>query len=164
MKKNCDEIMDLFLELDKNQRLPLKVTLHLLFCKKCRTEVRLFTLAEKTCSQPLKVPLADNDAIIDMLMTKINPNYSKDGKIAHISMTKWIVSGITMILAMLMFLVLRPYVASTTLDISFCILFTCVISAYCAIFVGSNMDFFIKKIETMKDIQSNIHIHIPGLN
>ena len=162
MKKNCDEIMDLFLELDKNQRIPLNVSLHLIFCKKCRTEVRLFTLAEKTCAQPLKVPLTDNDSIIDMLMSKINPDYIRDGEIAHISMKRWIISGVTMILAMLMFLVLRPSVASTVLDISFCILFTCVVSTYCAIFVGSNMDFFIKKIETIKDIQPNINL--SGLN
>ena len=153
--------MDCFLDLDKNERLPVKVTLHLLFCKKCRTEVRLFTLAERTCAQPLKIPVADNDTIIDILMAKINPEYVRGGKIAHISMRRWIMSGVAMILAMLMFLVLRPYVASSALDISFCILFACVVSAYCAIFVGSNMDFFVKKIETIKDSQM---FHIPGLN
>ena len=108
------------------------------------------------------MPLTDNDSIIDMLMSKINPDYIRDGKIVHISMKRWIISGVTMILAMLMFLVLRPSVASTVLDISFCILFTCVVSTYCAIFVGSNMDFFIKKIETIKDIQPNINL--SGLN
>ena len=70
--------MDRFLELDKNERLPLGVTIHLLYCKKCRTEVRLFTMAEKVCAQPLKIPVADNDKIISLLMKKIDPSYDEN--------------------------------------------------------------------------------------
>lgn len=158
MKKNCDQIMERFLELDKNERLPLQVTMHIIACKKCRTEVRLFTLAERVCAEPLKIPAADNDTIINMLMRKIDPEYVSNGRIAHISMRRWIVSGIAMIIAMCMFLFLHSSIASNALDIAFCILFTCVVSAYCAIFVGSNMDFFVKKIETIKDFQVNLRI------
>ena len=45
-KEKCDRIMDSFLELDKNQKIPFRITWHLLTCKKCRTQVRLCTLAE----------------------------------------------------------------------------------------------------------------------
>lgn len=152
--------MDRFLELDKNERLPLGVTIHLLYCKKCRTEVRLFTMAEKVCAQPLKIPVADNDKIISLLMKKIDPSYDENAKVMHISMRRWIVSGVAMILAMLVFLFVRSSVPSNALDIAFCLLFTCVVSAYCALFVGSNMDFFVKKIETLKDFS----LRIPGIN
>ncbi|MBE6344245.1 MAG: hypothetical protein J6B32_06090 [Spirochaetaceae bacterium] len=160
MGKKCDQIMDCFLELDKNQRLPWSVSLHILFCKKCRTEIRLFSLAEKKCAEPLKVPLVGNDEIITLLMKKIDENYVEEGKIAHISMRKWIVSGILMILAMLVFLVSRPMFSNDALDLAFFILFACIVSAYCAIFVSSNIDFFVKKIETLKDGSNTLHIQI----
>ena len=50
MSKICEERMNEFLMLDKNERIPLRVTLHLLKCAKCRSEVRLMTMAERVCS------------------------------------------------------------------------------------------------------------------
>lgn len=151
MKEKCSIIMDKFLELDKNDRIPLNLTcvLHFLVCKKCRTQVRLMTVANKVCAEPLKMPLSDNDRAIELLMKKIDSEY--DSQTYHISMRRWIVSGIIMILAMLVFLFSRSFLSSEALDFAFFFIFSSVISAYCAIFVGSNMDFFIKKIETFKD-------------
>jgi len=149
MKEKCSIVMDKFLELDKNDKIPLNLTLHFLVCKKCRTQVRLMTVANKVCTEPLKMPLSDNDRAIELLMKKIDSEY--DSQTYHISMRRWIVSGIIMILAMLVFLFSRSFLSSEALDFAFFFIFSSVISAYCAIFVGSNMDFFIKKIETFKD-------------
>lgn len=151
MKKNCSLIMDRFLELDKHQALPLKLSLHLLACKKCRTQVRLMTLAQKTCSHALSVPTSDEDKAIILLMQKIDPNYKPDTPVNHISMRRWIFSGLAMIAGMLFFMVYSKSLNNSALDIAFYCFFACAICAYCAIFVGSNMDFFVKKIETLNE-------------
>ena len=109
------------------------------------------TMAERRCSEPLSIPATDSDLAIAMLMRKIDPSYTPELTGGHISMRRWIVSGIAMILGMLFFLLSPNAMNNTTLSISFYLFFACAISAYCAIFVGSNMDFFVKKIETLND-------------
>lgn len=148
--KNCTQIMNQFLELDKNQRIPLKLTLHLLLCKKCRTQVRMLTKAEKIASEPLKVqvPLTDNS--IEAVLRQINPQYDYEESKSPISLGRWIVSGAAMVCLMLLFGILTRGSSSQALLISFYLLFAGVVTAYCAFFVGCNMDFFVKKIETMK--------------
>ena len=34
--KECNSVMEEYLSLDKGERIPLPITLHLLSCKKCR--------------------------------------------------------------------------------------------------------------------------------
>lgn len=151
MSKPCTTIMNQFLELDKNQQLPFKTTLHLLTCKHCRTQVRLMTMAEKYCKEPLVVPAEDSTQAIITLMQKIDSNYLTETPVAPISLRRWIVCGITMILGMLFFIFHSIYIDSIALNVTFYCFFACAISAYCAIFVGSNMDFFVKKIETLNE-------------
>lgn len=151
MSEKCTDTMNRFLELDKHQAIPLRVSLHLLCCRKCRTQVRLMTMAERSCSEPLSVPATDSDLAIAMLMKKIDPSYTPELTGGHISMRRWIVSGIAMIFGMLFFLFSSNSLNNSTLNIVFYLFFACAISAYCAIFVGSNMDFFVKKIETLID-------------
>ena len=151
MSQTCTNIMNRFLELDKHEALPLRVSAHILLCKKCRTQVRLMTMAEKTCREPLSIPTEDSNQAISLLMKKIDPNYQPGKPIAHISMRRWIVGGITMIFGMLFFLIYSKSLNNSTLDITFYSFFACAVTAYCAIFVGSNMDFFVKKIETLNE-------------
>lgn len=127
----CDAIMDEFMALDKNEKLPLKVTLHLLNCEKCRTEVRLLTMAEKIAARTMVVSNTDND-------------FSRDNPV---SLKNWILSGIIMIVFMLSFLILSSSLHSDSLTLAFALVFAFVITAYCALFVGVNLDFFVKKIE-----------------
>lgn len=151
MSENCNATMSRFLELDKNQSLPLKVTLHLLVCRKCRTTVRLMTMAEKTCKDPLVLPADDSIQAITMLMQKIDPDYQPETPVAPISMRRWIVCGIAMIFGMLFFVLSSKSIDNMALNVTFYCFFACAICAYCAIFVGSNMDFFVKKIETLNE-------------
>ena len=76
-KEKCNKIMDKFLELDKNQKLPFSVTWHLLCCKKCRSQVRLCSIAEKTVAKPLNTSLPlDNDSLLS-IMSQIDGKYKK---------------------------------------------------------------------------------------
>ena len=112
----CEKNMDAFLSLDKYERIPLGVTLHLLTCKKCRTQVRYLTLAEKYASEPIRAtPIRD---ALENIPVK------------PVSMAKWVISGFLMIFLMVIFGVL--------------------VTVYCALFVGTNMDFFIKKMPRME--------------
>lgn len=151
MKNCCERHMTSFLELDKHQVIPLRITLHLLVCKKCRTQVRLMTMAERTCSQPLLVPADDSEQAIALLMKRIDPSLTPQNPCKPISMRRWIWSGAAMILGMLFFMVHSKSMYNPTLEIAFYCFFACAICAYCAIFVGSNMDFFVKKIETLNE-------------
>lgn len=151
MSKTCNEIMNHFLELDKNQILPLRITFHLLTCKKCRSQVRFMTMAEKHCKEPLSVPAEESSQAIISLMQKIDPEYLAKTSVAPISMRRWIVCGVAMILGMLFFMFHSKHVDSIALNVTFYCFFACAISAYCAIFVGSNLDFFVKKIEILHE-------------
>ena len=63
--KKCSQMMEKYLELDKNTRLPVSVTTHLLFCKECRSKILLLSKAQKLTSQILKIssPVTDQSII-----------------------------------------------------------------------------------------------------
>ena len=130
--ETCEKNMDKFLALDKYERIPLGVTLHFLCCKKCRTQARYLTIAERYTSEPIRETPVKN-------MLENIP-------IKPVSMAKWIISGIIMILMMVVSGILLNKTESQAFAIILNINFGLIITAYCAIFVGTNMDFFIKKI------------------
>jgi hypothetical protein len=146
--KTCDEMMDIFFSLDKNERYPLRLTLHLLSCAQCRTQVRLCTLAEKICAEPLARPADEADVM--RLMARVRQHMPEQSDTSPISLRRWIVSGVTMILAMMLFAVISPKSSGNYLQLAFYLVFAGAVTAYCAIFIASNMDFFIKKIETIR--------------
>ena len=134
--KICEKTMEDFLMLDKNERLPFKTTLHLLKCKKCRSEVHALTLAEKYAAEPLR-----HSSLKEML---------ENIKVKPVSMTKWIVWGVVMIFLMVTFGLILNRLDQTAFAILFNIIFGILITVYCALFVGTNMDFFVKKIEKIQ--------------
>ena len=145
-KKNCENIMDTFLSLDKDEHIPLKVSLHLLACPKCRTQVRMMTKAEHLAKVPLSQAVSESDSVIASVLKKIDTQkgYSTQNPI---SLRQWVVSGILMILLMLSF-GLYTAESSEELKIAFYLVFALIITIYCAMFIGCNIDFFIKKINT----------------
>ena len=128
--EKCETTMDKFMELDKNERIPLSVTLHLLCCKKCRNQVHYLTLAEKYATQPTERSFSE---IFD------------DMEFKPVSMKKWIVWGIIMIVLMASFAIILTGKGEKNLAIIVNVIFGVLLTAYCALFVGSNLDFFIKK-------------------
>lgn len=129
----CNITMDNFLSLDKNERIPLKITLHLLKCKKCRSQVHYLTLAEKYAVQP------SNQLSIKESLENID--------IKPVSMTKWIVSGIIMIIMLVIFCLFLNKIDRTSFAIIFNIIFGVLVTVYCSLFMATNIDFFIKKTE-----------------
>lgn len=128
----CEKNMDVFLSLDKNERIPLGVTLHLLKCKKCRSQVHYLTLAERYASEPIRT-----NGIKEML---------ENLPVKPVSMTKWIFWGVVMILLMVNFVLFLNKIDQKTFAIIFNIIFGILVTAYCTLFVGTNIDFFVKKI------------------
>lgn len=149
--QKCEQTMDGFLEMDKNSRIPLNITLHLLACKKCRSQVRALTLAERASIAPLHIETPISDKSIVALMRKIDPSYKVAGdKLKPITLRRWIISGIIMILAMSIFTSFNFADNGSLLSVYFYLIFAGVITSYCALFIGSNMDFFIKKFSPIK--------------
>lgn len=131
----CEKRMNEFMMLDKNERIPVKVTLHLLKCRECRTQVHYLTLAEKYAGEALK-----RKSLLERL---------ENMDVKPVSMGKWIVWGILMLVMMVISGLFLNESDSKSLAIIFNLLFGLLITAYCAIFVATNMDFFIKKINKM---------------
>ena len=156
-RSKCDKMMDKFLMLDKQERIPLDVTFHLLKCKKCRTQVRYLSKAEKYASEPLKVSVPITDSKISAILKAANPRWSTENfKIKPVSMAKWIVCGILMLLFMTTYTFTAAKLGNEEANTFFYITFGIVITAYCAIFIASNLDFFIKKISSFTD-ETNCH-------
>lgn len=144
--ENCNRIMDIYLALDKGEKVPLEVTIHLLTCKNCRKQVQMLKAAEKLARAPLEIPVPMDDFSIEAVMAKIDPNYTNAKN--PISIAKWIVGGIAMILFMLTFGLSSYSEANKGIMIAFYTLFAGCVTAYCAMFIGTNMDFFVKLLET----------------
>ncbi len=145
--KNCNDAMEEYLRLDKGERIPLGLTLHLLVCKNCRKQVRLLKQAEKSavpnpCSQT-----ALDDAAILAVMNKI---MTKSGSQKNpISLSKWIIGGILMILLFIAFSVFAKPGSNRFLTLSTYIELAAIVTVYCVLFIRSNMDFFVKKINSI---------------
>ncbi len=142
--KKCEFYMNEFLKLDKNDRLPLSLTIHLLLCKDCRTIVRKLTLAEQACRTSMEKTADYYDPSVSAIMKSIIPEYEIK-EMPPLSLKRWIVSGILMIIAMLFFGITEG-ASNSQLSLSFYLVFAGIVTAYCAMFVGCNMDFFVKHI------------------
>lgn len=149
--EKCTQIMTDYLALDRNEHVPLSITAHLLVCKKCRTEVRLLTMADKACTQPLSIPIPLNDETITSIMKAIIPDYKgeQDFSLGKVSLKRWVISGTLMIFAMLFFGI-NSYSHDPRIAILIYLIFAAVITVYLALFVASNMDFFVKKLENFQ--------------
>ena len=147
MKHNCTYYMDQYLSLDKGEHLSLELTLHLLICPKCRTEVRSLLKAEKLLKKPLKIPVPIENDTITTVMKGIDPNYNPQEH--RVSFRQWIITGLFMLLCVTVLSILAIPVTEMIALLSYG-MFALMIVVYCVAFIGSNLDFFIKKIETAK--------------
>lgn len=142
--KNCENFMDQYLMLDKGDILPLKLSIHILTCRECRREIRLLTKAQNIAGKPLKITVPKTDKTITEAMQKINPDY--DSSKVKVPLFQWIISGVIMILAFFLF-GLFTNTPTHQVNAIYYLLFALSITAYCMLFVGTNLDFFIKKID-----------------
>lgn len=149
--KNYNEIMDEFLKLDKNERIPLTLSLRLLCSRKCRTEVRLLTKAEKLAEKPISLQMTVTDESIAAVIKQINPKLAESPEMKNpFPLSRWVIAGVIMMFLMIVFGVLTRASSDQLVVVPFYFLFAIVVTTYCSFFVGCNMDFFVKKIETHK--------------
>lgn len=146
MKKNCDFYMDIFFALDKNERLPLSLTAHLLFCRKCRNFVRKFSLLEKKCSmENMKKISCGSKNVVD-IMRRLDSAYEMYNlQKERVSMRQWLAAGVSLMLCVVLFELLAFFASADFFVFPLSLFFAFSIIMYCAAFVGTNMDFFIKK-------------------
>lgn len=150
-KEVCEKIMDSYIALDRGEVVPFKVWIHLLFCSQCRTEVRFLSLADKACSKPLTIERKTHESLSTSIMMSIqkDPESAMLFKPKEVSLKKWILSGLIMLFAMLFF-GLNVYSQNTQIALPVYLVFAIFITGYCALFVGSNLDFFIKKLKNLE--------------
>jgi len=154
--EKCEKYMNQFLMLDKRQAIPLALSFHLLCCKKCRTQVRLLELAEKKISEPLFIPVPFTDDSLVRTMKSIDPNFDPQS-ICPVSFSKWIIAGICLILAFVSFAMLDTVpLISDGMAVVVYSLFGISITLYCALFIFSNLDFFVKKVENIKPLAEHL--------
>ena len=152
----CEKYMNQFLMLDKRQALPLALSFHLLCCKKCRTQVRLMELAEKKAAKPLFIPVPFTDDKLLRTMKSIDPNFDPQN-ICPVSFSKWVIAGIGLISAFVIFALLDAVpLISAGMTVAVYSVFSISITLYCALFIFSNLDFFVKKVENIKPLAEHL--------
>lgn len=144
---NCEEYMDQYLMLDKNEKVPGTLTRHFLTCKKCRNEVKALVQAEKLAARPLKIKTPVESKTIENAVKELDPNYNPYKNRVHI--WGWILFGVLLIACLTTFGIITPVYQSDSSQVFFYLAFAGTICGYCALFIGSNLDFFVKRIETI---------------
>lgn len=144
--KKCGNVMDCFFSLDKGERLPFSSSMHLFFCKSCRTKVRLLTRAEKLASKPLLKKCSLKYGELPEKIRSADSSLLKNLK--PVSMRRWVLSGAVMTVL----LVLSGIFLEKTQNVSYLTWFYAVVggavTVYCSAFIAVNMDFFIKITDT----------------
>lgn len=147
MKMTCENFMEKYLSLDKNEILPLDMLFHLLFCEECRTMVRRFSKAEKitwqteeqNCHKTYENSINDNE-----ILQKI---FKGDIKNHKVHLFNWIFIGIVLLICMTFCSIFMNIYIPQMQNVWF-VFVAAVICTYCVIFVGMNMDFFVKLTDT----------------
>lgn len=159
----CAVAFERYLALDKHQRVPLPLTLHLFVCPVCRAAVRQVSRAESLLSRPYAAtsPKASlqHDPVLCAAMEKIAAAglaYPVQAPVAkRVSLFRWFIVGVLLVGG---FAVL-PVTASgvmmteqfgTALVVPFYILCGCAVTAYGGLFIGTNIDLFVKRFKTLK--------------
>lgn len=138
MNKKCSYVMEKFLELDKNQHIPLNMTAHILNCNECRNQIKMYTQAEKLLSK-------NEENLFDFVptsqvMEKIYPGSTKPKKMPILH---WLIIGILLLICMICCsIIIAKYIPQLN-PLSF-IFIAGVICTYCMMFVWCNMDYFVK--------------------
>ena len=143
MNRKCIDYMETFYSLDKHERLPLKISLHLLFCKECRTKVRNLTTAEKLLLKNALSKSEDSSKTATYVLNAISKT-SLNYHVKKTSLRKWGLSGTGLLACFLIIIPLLIIKGQDFLSLVSTISLSAVLCIWCFLFVGNNMDFFIK--------------------
>lgn len=142
MKHSCEYYMNQYLALDKGERLPCKLTTHILNCPSCRKEIKTFAHAEKIASEPIKIPAQVDVEEVRKIVAQIDPQYKANKP--YVSLGSWIFFGIFLLLAIFTFNILT--IKSRVLIFTFYYSAAIALVAYTLSFFACNLDFFIKRL------------------
>ncbi len=141
MKYTCEHYMERYLMLDKGMRIPSDVRRHMASCKKCSSEIRALSKAEKASSTDIQIPDAIKSDTIAEVLKKISPGY--EPKMRHVSLVSWIVFGLIMLTTMVLFATIMKEDPVTTF--AFSLSSALLISGYCLTLIAANIDLFVKR-------------------
>lgn len=141
VSKECSEVMDKFLELDVNQRIPLWIRKHLLACPECRKNVRKFSQAVRFLDQEGNSQDPFTYSTLSDVKEKIFPGSTKEKKVP---LKQWLVSGIILVMCMILGSVAVSKFFPEFQAISF-IFVAGTLIAYSMLFIGMNMDKIMEK-------------------
>ena len=149
----CDEIMEEYLRIERYERLPLRMVFHLLYCKKCRDNIKVMTLATHFSSDKIMRKASKTNLLYMKTMQQImesgNVPLVKKSSFALLSLSLWGVIGSAMLAIFLV-------IPSTKIGIRFIeafgnyftlqFLFTVVsfLTICTIIFIARNLNFFVK--------------------
>lgn len=139
-KQNCSYVMDRFLEIDKKEKIPLWMTKHFIMCEECRSNVRMYTQAEKMLSRDNCGENLFAYATLSDVKEKLYPGSTKAKRIPLIH---WLIIGIFLILCMILCGIITNKFLPEIQNYFF-IFVAAVITTYCMLFIGLNMDLFYK--------------------
>lgn len=144
----CDAFTERFFALDKDERMSAAMKIHALMCRDCRSFIRLYAKTEKLCAEPLQAVLPQDDPTLALIVKKIDPScaHKDDERIELISLKRWIISGFILVFAVFLFGAFSTIDGSSKLHMLLFLCFALFISGYCAFFIGSNLNFFIKRL------------------
>lgn len=160
---NCSKAFDHYIALDKHERVPFPVMVHLVFCPVCRAAVRQMAAAETLLLRPLSVQSTksnlSDDPVLSAALDKIAAAglaYPvRDPVAKRVSLLRWFLAGILLAGGFALF----PFTSSgiwmqaefgKALVVPFYILCGCAVTAYGGLFVGTNIDLFVKRFKTLK--------------
>lgn len=148
MGNKCNDYLEVFYGLDKHEHLPIKLSLHLLFCRKCRTTVRTLTKTEKLLSEKAMAPSRESSKTAASVLNAIE-NTNLDYHENKTSLRKWALSGTGLFACLLIMVPLLILKGQDFLSLVSTISFSAMICIWCSLFVGNNMDFFVKMSSKM---------------
>lgn len=140
-KAKCSYVMDKFLELDKNEKIPVWMTKHFLLCEECRSSVRMYTQAEKMLSKEGQKENPFGYATVSDIKEKLYPGSTKPKRVP---LLYWIIIGIVLLLCMILCTICTIEVFPAIQGYTF-LFVAAVISTYIILFIGFNLDIFIKQ-------------------
>ena len=149
MKNNkCEKIMNEYLMLDKGEKVPLSLSFHILGCKKCRRQIQMLKMAEKQIARPLNIQAPVTDASIQKVIEQVYPEI-KDNFYKPLPVPGWIIGGVIMCALLIFAIWYTSIFESRKLTCYYAYTLAGSITVYCAVFVFSHMDAFVKKLSTV---------------
>ena len=155
----CEKAVDRYLSLDKGEWVPPGVTLHLIRCPVCRTLVRKVAEAERLMARPLAVRPAPPASVADPVLAAALARIAESGLVypevrsgeRHVSLTRWLVSGLALAFGFsaVPFSFVGAWSESTfglAYTVPFYLLCGLAVTGYCGLFIGTHIDFFVKKL------------------